>query len=443
MKEEVKILLGIKNNNLKVVEVEEINGIIIATIKNNLSKIRCTECNCFTSSVHDVLKPIKSKYLDSSGQRCELKLIKRRFTCHKCKKTFTENLNINEKNKTLSNKLKIKIRKDLLYYNLSLKYIAKTNNVSDNTIRNELLEAMNNYPEHLRLLPRVISFDEFKADTKKGKYAFILNDPIHKTPLDILPSRKKEYLIQYFTHIENRHSVEYVISDMYEPYLLVQKTMFPKAKYVVDRFHYIRYIMDAVDKIRIKIQKIYNPNSREYKLLKNKQNISLLRKYGCKIDWFVYTKRYRNGHMVDVLPTNIKRELFEISDELKRGYELKELFLDIVNHSVYESVEKELLTWIELCRESKIEEFIDASSTIENWLKYIVNSFIDERFSNGYTEGLNNKIKVIKRIAFGYKNFDFFRLRVLYILKNKIQGGSNNDRNKRNKTNKRMLEKIK
>ena len=49
--------------------------------------------------------------------------------------------------------------------------------------------------------------------------------------------------------------MEYIVSDMYEPYLLVQKAMFPKAKYVVDRFHYTRYIMDALDKVRIRYQK--------------------------------------------------------------------------------------------------------------------------------------------------------------------------------------------
>ena len=63
-------------------------------------------------------------------------------------------------------------------------------------------------------LPRIISFDEFKADTKADKYAFILKDPIHKKVLDILPE-KKECLIQYFTYSNNRHSVEAVISDMY------------------------------------------------------------------------------------------------------------------------------------------------------------------------------------------------------------------------------------
>ena len=50
--------------------------------------------------------------------------------------------------------------------------------------------------------------------------------------------------------------MEYIVSDMYEPYLLVQKAMFPKAKYVVDRFHYTRYIMDALDKVSIRYKKV-------------------------------------------------------------------------------------------------------------------------------------------------------------------------------------------
>lgn len=90
--------------------------------------------------------------------------------------------------------------KDLKQYILSLKYIAEENNISDNTIRNILKEHMKDYQKNVINLPRVISFGEFKADTREEKYAFVLNDPIHKETLDILSNRKKEYLIQYFTY---------------------------------------------------------------------------------------------------------------------------------------------------------------------------------------------------------------------------------------------------
>ena len=167
--------------------------------------------------------------------------------------------------------------------------------------------------------------------------------------------------------------------------------MFLKAKYVVDRFHYIRYIMDALDNIRIRLQKEYGIKSKEYRLLKNKKNVSLLRKYSNDISWWVEQERYRNGHIVRILPGEIIKELLSIDDDLHRGYQLKELFLDIVNHAELNDAERQLRTFVDLCYESEIEEFIEAANTINNWLPYIVNSFIDKRLSNGFTEGLITK----------------------------------------------------
>jgi len=66
---------------------------------------------------------------------------------------------------------------------------------------------------------------------------------------------EKKELIRNFTYVENRSSVQYIVSDMYEPYLLVTTIMFPNAKYVVDCFHYTKYIMEALDDIRIRLQK--------------------------------------------------------------------------------------------------------------------------------------------------------------------------------------------
>ena len=428
------ILLGLNVKEYKIMNIQKEKGIIEVELKSKKNKVRCPICNKFTSSIHSKLKPIRSKYLDSCGERVNLIIYKRRFHCYNCDKIFTEEMNLNTKNGSISNKTKIQIRKDLLDYNMTIDKIATKNHVSKYIVRKELEEATELIPEFQKNLPKVISFDEFKADTKEGKYAFILNDPIHKKVLDVLPSRKKERLIQYFTHTENRRSVEYIISDMYEPYLLVQKAMFPHAKYVVDKFHYIRYIMKALDDIRIRLQRNYGEKSKEYKLLKNKKNVALLRKYSNDVSWWVEVERYRNGHIVKVLPGEIVQELLSIDEDLRRGYQLKELFLDIINHAPLDDAKRQLKCFIELCRESKINEMIEASNTIENWLEYIVNSFIDKRYTNGYTEGTNNKIKVIKRNAFGYKNFKFFRKRILYIFNNKISGGSKNgrDNNKKN-----------
>lgn len=213
----------------KVIKVEERKeGKVIAKfiyVETTSKKCKCPKCGKHTKSVHDRLKPITLKYVKAFEFITYIVLIKRRFICHGCKYKFAEQVTIQRENKNISNKIEQKVLKDLKQYSLSLKYIAEENNISDNT------EHTKDYPKNIINLPRVISFDRFKADTREGKYAFVLNDPIHKETLDVLSNRKKEYLIQYFTYCES--------------YLQVQKIMFPYAKYVVDRFHYIRYIMDG------------------------------------------------------------------------------------------------------------------------------------------------------------------------------------------------------
>ena len=192
------LLIGLNKKEVKILDVvENEKGVIEVKVENKKTKVRCPICNKFTSGVHDKLKPIRSVYLDSCGSKVDLIIYKKRFHCYNCGKIFTEELELNTKGGSISNKVKISVRKDLLSYNLSLKYIAEKNRISEPMVIKELNDATSTIPDYQKNLPKVISLDEFKADTDEGKYAFILNDPIHKKVLDILPNRKKEYLIQY------------------------------------------------------------------------------------------------------------------------------------------------------------------------------------------------------------------------------------------------------
>lgn len=138
-----------------------------------------------------------------------------------------------------------------------------------------------------------------------------------------------------------------------------------KAKYVVDPFHYTRYIIDELDKVRIRLQDNYGYNSKEYRILKNKKNVSLLRRYSNEIDRFTYTKRFKNNHLIDVLKNDLRENILDIDEELKISYQLKELFLDITHHATYENVKSQLINWISLVREQNIEEMSEAANTIE------------------------------------------------------------------------------
>jgi transposase len=86
----------------------------------------------------------------------------------------------------------------------------------------------------------------------------------------------------------------------------------------------------------------------------------------------------------------------------------------VVTNSVKSGEARELLgKWINIARSFGIKEYISCANTLYNWRKEICNSF-DVPYTNGCTEGFNNKIKVIKRNAFGFRNFNNFRTRILH-----------------------------
>ena len=93
-------------------------------------------------------------------------------------------------------------------------------------------------------------------------------------------------------------------------------------------------------------------------------------------------------------PVTIQRENKNISNKVKQKF-----LIDLKHHATHKDVEKQLINWISLVREQNVVEMNETANTIENWLEYICNSFIDKTFSNGFTV--------------------FLRLRLLYILNNK------------------------
>ena len=141
--------------------------------------------------------------------------------------------------------------------------------------------------------------------------------------------------------------------------------------------------------------------------------------YDCKIN--IIKKRFVchkcNKRFTENLDLNQKGKT--VSNKLEQ-----KILKDLINYSDYEHAKEEMKEWIGVVKSYDIEEITEVAKVIENWLPYIVNSFINKRFSNGFTEGLNNKIKVIKKVAFGYKKIKFFRLRLMYISNEKISGMS-------------------
>ena len=112
------------------------------------------------------------------------------------------------------------------------------------------------------------------------------------------------------------------------------------------------------------------------------------------------------------------RYIFTHSYDIETAYYLKEYFRDFMRAKTIEKGKKELEIWINMARDSNLKEFKDAITALTDWKEEILNSKLI-RETNGFTEGCNNKIKVLKRNAYGYQDFKRFRNRILHMFSEK------------------------
>ena len=107
--------------------------------------------------------------------------------------------------------------------------------------------------------------------------------------------------------------------------------------------------------------------------------------------------------------------MLRFSDRLLQAYALKEAFYHFMDAPDRPTALRRLDFWLDACDRLELPEFKSCRKTLLNWKPYILNAF-DFRLSNGFTEGCNNAIKTLKRVAFGFRNFRSFRARILLSL---------------------------
>lgn len=109
-----------------------------------------------------------------------------------------------------------------------------------------------------------------------------------------------------------------------------------------------------------------------------------------------------------------------VSRDLREAYLLKEKFYEFMDSNHSEQARERLKAFHIVAVVADIPEFLPCLTMLRNWSDYILNTF-DCSYSNGFTEGMNNTIKVIKRIAYGYRNFDCFRRSILTTVNTKLE----------------------
>jgi transposase len=237
----------------------------------------------------------------------------------------------------------------------------------------------------------VIGLDEIAL--KKGHHDFvtIVTQRISQKTviLGVLNDRKKETVKEFLMSIPKqlRKQVRVVCSDMDDGFINAAKEVFgQRIQVVVDRFHVAKLDGNGLDELRKK----------ELKRLKN----TLSKDEYKKLNGAMWVLRKRPE---DLTPEDrgLLEKLFEYSPQLQQAYRLKNELTDIFNTDLPRRRAKQRITgWMNRIKTSSIRCFDSFLKTLDNHKNESVNYFVD-RQTSGFVEGLNNKIKVIKRRCYG------------------------------------------
>jgi len=249
--------------------------------------------------------------------------------------------------------------------------------------------------------PRLLAVDEISLKKRHRYLTLIINWEVGRV-LWVGEGRKYETLKEFFDSLseEQRKSIQAIAMDMWDPYIKAVKECCPQAAIVFDQFHVVKSFGQVIDKVRNMEYRKANKEGKEvikgskYLLLKNKVNL---------------------------LPDERPRlnALLKLNEALTTVYILKDYLKKLWQYRYPKCAESFLGQWSAIARESTIRPVIAFAKTLRRYAYGIINHC---RFPihTSRMEGINNKIKVIKRKAYGFHDIEYFSL----IIKNAFAYGN-------------------
>lgn len=246
-------------------------------------------------------------------------------------------------------------------------------------------------------LPKMsaIGVDEISFE-KYHRYFTIVYDLADKNGvLYVGQGRTSESLDEFYKQltVKELENIKVVCMDMWDPYILSVRKNLPHADIVFDRFHIKKHLNQCLDDLRRCLARETPEDQIRY--IKNKRWILLKNSNH-------HTEKDKQGLL----------ELKEINSPLYEGYLIKEHFDQFFDLTDPIEAKQFLDNWYLQIPESIKEHFI---SFYRMTIKYIdgILTFFKHRITNAIAEGLNNKIKVLKRMAYGYRDQEYFKLKIL------------------------------
>jgi len=356
---------------------------------------KCTNCGCLCEIVHQSYER-RLRDLNMASREVYLLVKVRQFHCKKCDRYFTEHLDFADPNKSHTYR-----QEDFMFMvgrKQSYTEAALILNTCPKTVERVVLAACKKTADLAGRYARVhrLGIDEQSHRKGKKNYLCVLTDLDRGTLVDILESRKKADLIAHFESLGKDFCAQItdVSCDYWDAYISVAKTCFPQANIILDRFHVTKLLNEGLDQFRKALRKSA-PDNTHYRKLK----------------WILYKQYHKlSDQQLDELDL-----AFQDSPDLKELYWTREKFHHILdNHQDFNKTLTALDQWIQEVESKQLTAFDDFLKTLKSTKEYIAN-YVKNKLSNAVTEGLNNLIRSVRRVAFGMPNFEHLRWRALAI----------------------------
>lgn len=354
----------------------------------------CPRCQTPSILGHD-MKERCVRDLDLLGQRVFLHFPARRFDCERCGRPFTEALPSVDAHRRQTRRFEQYIYERCL--RSDRKQIAEQAWLHQATVQDIFKRwAKQARKQPAPLFVRVLGIDEISLTKGQQQYALVLSDLERRCVIAVFPNRLQETLEQWLDALSpaQRLAIRCVSIDMWEPYRAVIRAKLSQARLVADRFHVMRQLNERLTQMRRTLQAQATPEVQavlkgsRWVLVKNREELTP--KEQAKLE-----------------------QVLAACPQLRTLYLLKEEFRLIFEKvKTRDQAERFLRAWVCKAQQTQDKFLLKFVATLLNWWTEILNYFI-ERVTNGFVEGMNRALRAIIDRAFGYRNFENFRLQVL------------------------------
>lgn len=365
---------------------------IILTVKSTLNTTQCRLCGREISRFHGHDKPIRLQHLPILERVVYLEIQPKRYRCLQCqgKPTTTQTLSWYKANSPHTHALDEWLMKMLM--NATVSDASRRCQVSYDSVEGAITRRVGTSIDWSTLNPvATLGLDEIAL--RKGHKHFVcvvtgLDDQDRVVVLAILPDRLKQTVFNFLNSMPEtfKSAVRRVCSDMYEGFINAAREALPKAEVIIDRFHVAANYHKGVDQLRKTVLK-------ELKQTLDKETYREL-----KGAMWPFRRHFWN---LDDEQQQLLSPLFSHSPDLKQAWLLRhELFLIYESGHSPEAADRCFKAWTDKVQQSELTCFDAFIALLDNHRQGIL-AYFNSRHTSGFVEGMNNKLKVIKRRCYG------------------------------------------